>query len=99
MTTTASPPETTFAPWCLEGAPVFASTGEHVGVVDVPPVQGGHLTIVQGALFIHVRYLPLQFVRKQDAHGVYLTLSKAQVQEERWKTMPPEARAPTPSPT
>ena len=96
MHTTASPPETTFTPWYVEGAPVFASTGEHVGVVDVPPVQGGHLTIVQGALFIHVRYLPLQFVRKQDATGVYLTLSKAQVQEERWKTPPTGAQATPP---
>lgn len=86
MHTTSSPSETTFTPWYVEGAPVFASTGEQVGVVDIPPVQGGQLVIVQGSLFLHVRSLPLQFVRRQDASGVYLTLSKAQVQEDRWKT-------------
>lgn len=88
-------PQTT-TPWYVEGAPVFASTGEQVGVVDIPPVQGGHLALVQGALFIQVRYLPLSLIRRQDASGVYLTLSKAQVQEDRWKRPPPAA---TPSAT
>jgi hypothetical protein len=87
MNTTISPPETTFVPWYVEGAPVFASTSEQVGVVDAPPVQGGHLAIVQGSLFIQVRYLPLPLVRGHSAPGVYLTLSKAQVQEEQWKTL------------
>ena len=86
MNMTSAPTETTLAPWYVEGAPVFASTGEQVGVVDVPPIQGGQLVIVQGSIFIHVRYLPLSLVRRQDASGVYLTLSKAQVQEDRWKT-------------
>lgn len=99
MHTTASPPETTFANWYVEGAPVFAHDGEYVGVVDVPPVQGGALVIVQGWLFTQARYLPLRLVRGQDAKGVYLTLSKAQMQEEQWKTPPTEARAPTPRPT
>ncbi len=88
MHITSSPSETSSTPWYVEGAPVFASTGEQVGAVDVPPLQGGQLVIVQGTLFIHVRYLPLQFVRRQDASGVSLTLSKAQVEEERWKTPP-----------
>jgi len=88
MNTTSTPPETTSAPWYVEGAPVFANDGEYVGVVNVPSLQGGALVIVQGWLFTQAHYLPLQFVRGQDANGVYLTLSKAQVQEERWKTPP-----------
>jgi len=88
MNTTPSLPETTFAHWYVEGAPVFANDGEHVGVVDVPPVQEGALVIVQGWLFTQPRYLPLQFVRGQDAKGIYLTISKAQVQQEQWKTPP-----------
>lgn len=79
---------TTFANWYIEGASVFANDGEYIGVVDVPPLQGGALVIVRGWLFTQVYYLPLQFVRGQDAKGVYLTLSKVQVQEEQWKTPP-----------
>ena len=90
MTTTSTPPETTYANWYVEGAPVFANDGEYVGVVDVPAVQGGALVLVQGWLFTQARYLPLQHVRGQDANGVYLTLSKAEVQQERWKTPPTE---------
>ena len=88
MHITSAPSETSSTPWYMEGAPVFVSTGEQVGMVDVLPLQGGQLVIVQGSLFTHVRYLPLQFVRRQDASGVSLTLSKAPVEEERWKTPP-----------
>ena len=90
MNTTLAPPEPTFASWYVEGAAVFANDGEYVGVVNVPPVQGGALVIVQGWLFTQASYLPLQLVRGQDANGVSLTISKAQAQEERWKTPPTE---------
>jgi hypothetical protein len=79
MTTTSSPSETTSTPWYVDGAPIFANDGEYVGGMNVPSIQGGALVIVQGWPFTQARYLPLQFVRRQDASGVYLTLSKAQV--------------------
>lgn len=88
MYTTPSLPETTFAPWYVEGTPVFANDGEQVGVVDAPSVQGGVLVIVQGTIVTHACYLPLRFVRGQDANGGSLTISKAQVQQEQWKTPP-----------
>jgi hypothetical protein len=43
MSTTISPPKTTAEQISEEGAPLLAPTGEYVSVVDVPPLQGGHL--------------------------------------------------------
>jgi hypothetical protein len=85
--------ETTSAPWYLEGSAVFANDGEYVGVVNVPSLQGGALVIVQGWLFTQACYLPLQLVRGQDTTGVFLTISKAQVQQVQWKT-PPTGESP-----
>jgi hypothetical protein len=92
---TSSSSESTYAHLYVQGAPVFASTGEPLGQVGVPPVQGGALVIEQSWLRSQLLYVPLQWVRGQDVNGVSLTLSKAQMQEDQWKTPPSEEDTPS----
>jgi hypothetical protein len=79
---------------------VLDAQGEKVGVVGAPPVQGNCLVVKQGWLFTHELYLPLSALHAQDANGIYLNLSKEELQDEQWKIPPGGGTVQeTPSPT
>jgi hypothetical protein len=86
-----------------EGTAVLDAQGEKVGVVGVPPMQGTCLIVEQGRLFTHTLYIPHAAIHAQDANGIYLNLTKEELQDEQWKTPPgggsaAEAAPPAPMP-
>lgn len=72
----------------LEGTAVLDAQGEKVGVVGVPPMQGNYLVVEKGWLFTHTLYIPHAAIHAQDANGIYLNLTKEELQDERWKIPP-----------
>ena len=71
-----------------EGTAVLDSQGEKVGVVGVPETQGNYLVVEKGWLFTHNLYIPLTAIHAQDANGIYLNLTKAELRDEQWKVPP-----------
>lgn len=71
-----------------EGTAVLDAQGEKVGVVGSPPLQGNYLIVQQGWFFTHALYLPLAAIHAQDANGIYLNLTKEELQDEQWKIPP-----------
>jgi hypothetical protein len=71
-----------------EGSAVLDAQGEKVGVVGAPPLQGNYLVVEQGWLFTHTLYIPHAAIHAQDANGIYLNLTKEELQDEQWKVPP-----------
>jgi hypothetical protein len=71
-----------------EGTAVLDSQGEKVGVVSLPTTQGNYLVMKKGWLFTYELYIPLSAIHAQDANGIYLNLSKDELQDEQWKVPP-----------
>ena len=77
-----------FAHVYTEGTAVFDGHGEKVGVVGAPPTQGNFLVVQKGWLFTYELYIPLTEIHTYDANGIFLNLTKEQLQDDRWKIPP-----------
>ena len=53
-----------------------------------PALQGNYLVVEQGWLFTRTLYIPLPALHAQDANGIYLHLTKEELQDEQWKIPP-----------
>ena len=83
--TVPSPQETTVfssdQPF-VEGMPVFDAGGEKIGHVADQKVEGNSLVVQKGWLFPEDFYVPLSAVERNGAEGVFLRLSKGEIQAQ-----------------
>ncbi len=68
----------------IEGTPVYDINGDKVGEVSEHGVQAGRLVIHKGLFFPKDIYVPLSAMRGADANGVYLNLSKEDINNRDW---------------
>ncbi len=63
------------------GTPVYNATGNRIGTVSAPGVQGNYLLVQRGRIFHKTVYVPLDAIRRSDGRGIYLRLYKPYVNE------------------
>jgi uncharacterized protein (TIGR02271 family) len=68
------------------GWDVYGSDGEKVG--DVSDVSAGYFVVSKGFFFPKERYIPFSAVTRVEHDRVYLNLTKADLDAERWDTVP-----------
>lgn len=68
--------------------PVYDEAGEMVGTVDAESLEHDYLTMRQGTMFPHDRYLPQQAIARVEPDGVYLKLSRRALRAKRYATPP-----------
>jgi uncharacterized protein (TIGR02271 family) len=76
------------------GTTVYDVAGEKVGTVLEQSADGAYLMVEKGWLFTKDFYVPLSLVGQADADGVYLTISKADLNDSRYE-YPPTADSAT----
>jgi hypothetical protein len=74
----------------VEGTAVFDVAGENVGTVSMQDPEAGCL-VVQKGWFAHELYVPFSYIVSQDESGLFLNLSKQDLNDDRWKVPPPAA--------
>ena len=67
-----------------EGTPVFDLNGEQVGIVSKHGLAGTMLILHKGIFFHRDIQVPLSTVQRSDPHGIYLSVSKDELQHERY---------------
>ncbi|HLW03231.1 MAG TPA: hypothetical protein VKT82_31585 [Ktedonobacterales bacterium] len=72
----------------LEGTAVFDVAGERVGTLSVPDPQAGHLVVQQDGPVAQDLYLPFSLIGSQERNGIFLNVSKEELQADRWKVRP-----------
>ncbi len=71
-----------------EGMTVFDADGDKVGkIFEVDPAQR-YITVQKGFLFPKDLYIPFDTVEHNNAEGVYVTLSKQDLENERYHNVP-----------
>jgi hypothetical protein len=68
------------------GTPIFDVNGKHIGTVAQKGVQGDHLVLARGWIFEHDVDIPLGVVHEASPAGIYLSISKDQVEHRDWGT-------------
>ena len=68
------------------GWDVFDANGDKVG--DVSDVNAGYLTVSKGWLFPTERYIPVSAIEGVRQDRVYLNVTKDQVDQQGWDTVP-----------
>src|SRR5690348_4665294 len=74
-----------------EGTPVFDVNGDKVGSVAENATQGEYFVVRKGLIFTHDLYIPLNAVARSDMDGIYLNVSKDQIQSQGWDQPPAAA--------
>ncbi len=59
--------------------PIFDANGERIGIVAQQGVQGDHLVMAKGILFVRDIEIPLDAIRQAGPEGVYLRVTKDQL--------------------
>jgi uncharacterized protein (TIGR02271 family) len=70
------------------GATVYDVTGEKVGSVLEYNGASAYLMVEKGWLFTKDFYVPLDLIERVDADGVYLAVSKADLNDSRYENPP-----------
>jgi len=77
-----------------EGTPVYDVNGERVGHVSKQIMEGDNIILHKGLIFPKDLYIPLSIVRRSDSNGVSLSITKDELQHERYTALSPhEERA------
>jgi hypothetical protein len=71
-----------------EGTSVYDVNGEQVGTVGKHDLVGNVLILYKGTSFHRDIQVPLSTVQRSDARGIYLSISKDELQQEGY-TAPP----------
>ncbi len=69
-----------------EGTPVYDLKGEQIGTVSRHSLAGNGLILHKGISFHRDIQVPLSIVQRSDTHGIYLSVSKDELQHERYAT-------------
>jgi hypothetical protein len=81
------------------GTPVFDANGEKLGEIATPTIQGDYFVVEKGLIFTHQFLVPLKAIHACDANGLYLNLSKDDLQRSQGDMPPPgDSAAETASP-
>ena len=67
-----------------EGTPVYDVNGERVGTVSKHNLEGNTLLVSKGIFFHRDLQVPLSAVQRSDARGIYLSVSKDELQHESY---------------
>ncbi len=67
-----------------EGTPVYDVNGEQVGAVSKHGLAENTLILHKGIFFHRDIQVPLSTVQRSDANGIYLSVSKDELQHERY---------------
>jgi len=65
-----------------EGTPVYDRNSEQVGIVSKQSLTGNMLILHEGVSFDRAIQVPLGTVQRSDSHGIYLSVSKDELQHE-----------------
>ena len=68
------------------GTNVYGSDNEKIG--DVAEVGANYLLVQKGFLFVKDRYIPFSAVSRVAADGVYLNITKDQIDSQGWDQVP-----------
>lgn len=75
------------------GATVYDAAGDKIGTVHENNVEGAYLVVQKGFLFHKDFYVPLSAIARADEAGVHLTVSTADLSDERYDSPPMVADA------
>jgi hypothetical protein len=67
-----------------EGTPVYDVNGEQVGTVSKHSLEENTLLVSKGIFFHRDIQVPLSTVQRSDPKGIYLNISKDELQHERY---------------
>lgn len=70
------------------GTDVYDANGDKVGTLDQPPMRDGALVVQKGFFFPHDIYVPLSAVARTMSDGIYLNLTKDQLNGDQYKNLP-----------
>lgn len=70
------------------GMDVYDANGDKVGTLDQPPVRDGALVVQKGFFFPHDIYVPLSAIARTASNGIYLNLTKDQLNGDEYKHPP-----------
>ena len=70
------------------GVQVYTAAGEKVGHVTVSALRDDYFVVLQGKLFTRELFLPRSAIQSIDLKGVTLTLSKEELDNEKWRHPP-----------
>jgi hypothetical protein len=73
------------------GVQVYTTDGEKVGHVTVSALRDDYFVVLRGRLFTRELFLPRSAIQSIDLKGVTLTLSKAELDDEKWRHPPGES--------
>lgn len=86
-------PPTSMGQTFPEGTPVYDLNGEQVGTVSQPSRVATMLILHKSIFFSYDLQVPLSTVQRSDPHGIYLRVTKDELQHERY-AVPPATTAP-----
>lgn len=72
----------------LHGTPVYTTDGARLGIISDRPSLRDHLIVQMGKLLVSDLYIPRSAIARQDADGVHLNISEADVKQQGWDTPP-----------
>lgn len=75
------------------GSDVYDSNGEKVGMVQQYNPQANCIVMEQSGLFGREIYIPTDNIERTTTSGVYLDLSKDQLNQDQYTAPPPGIRA------
>ena len=70
------------------GTPVFDVNGEKLGEIASPALHGDYFIVEKGLIFTHQLFVPLNAIHARDANGIYLNLSKDDLQRSQGEIPP-----------
>ncbi|HKS69682.1 MAG TPA: YsnF/AvaK domain-containing protein [Ktedonobacterales bacterium] len=80
------------------GMDVYDANGDKVGTLDQPPVRNGALVVQKGFFFPHDIYVPISAISRTMSNGIYLNLTKDELNGDQYKNLPAEGAATTAAP-
>jgi len=76
----------------MDGMTVYDSTGAKIGSVDEYNAQGNYIAVRKGLIFTRDIYIPSSAITRTDQDGVYLNMTKDDLNGDTYKSPPRMAR-------
>lgn len=72
----------------VDGTPVYDAAGDKIGDVVEHDDQGGYMTLQKGWLFPKDVYVPYSALQRKTTDGIYLNMTKDELQNQNWENPP-----------
>jgi uncharacterized protein (TIGR02271 family) len=76
----------------VDGTPVYDASGDKVGDVSQHQAGQGYFVMTKGFFFPKDLYVPMSAIQRATTDGVFLNLSKDQINDQHWDQRPREDR-------